>query len=121
MPPPIVVRLSDYIPPNKKKESYLIYIIKDWVLNHDILGFVFKQSLHREIISRSRRLMQLLNEMRAMNEEIITMIWNAGFTSQEKDVTDEIFGMLGFLFYDLSPSNQSIIILLICTTPPHRN
>ena len=110
MPPPTVVRLSDYIPPGQTEDSFLIYNIKDWVLKHDILNFVFKQSIHREVISRSRRLMQLLAEMHAIDNEMIRMIWNAGYNSQEKDITDEIFGMLGFLFYDLATDVQSVLI-----------
>eukprot|EP01033_Poteriospumella_lacustris_P000104 gene104-67_t len=65
-----------------------------WLVDQEILNQVFNASMHREIINRSLKLLQFLQEYEALPASKLQEIWTAGVKSREKDITDEIFSTI---------------------------
>lgn len=65
-----------------------------WLVDQEILNQVFNTSMHREIINRSLKLLQFLQEYEALPASRLQEIWTAGVKSREKDITDEIFSTI---------------------------
>ena len=73
----------------------MVYRLPKWCLEHDLLTLVFSQSsLHREIISRSTKLVLFLSEMNALTTAHVQLMWKAAMASHEADIVDEIFSLL---------------------------
>lgn len=84
---------------------------------------MFGQSLHREVILRSKGLVAVLVELRAIGQEHASMMWKAGLECHEEDITDEIFTILSSVLHRFTEQAQSSVLDLIldsCNdTDPH--
>lgn len=108
-PTPTVVRLEDYFPPGTPPESFLMVSLKNWALQHQLVQSVFS-SMHREIISRSSKLVTFLAQYEALDEDMLRQIWNAGLSSPDEDSMNEIFVLLCSVFHQLR-SEMKIALL----------
>ena len=94
-PPPILERGDDYVPEGYDTSQCLVHRLPKWCLEHDLLTLVFSQSsLHREIISRSTKLVLFLSEVNALTTAHVHLMWKAAISSHEADIVDEIFSLL---------------------------
>ena len=82
--PPTVRRLSDLYTSTKTADFFLINKLQKWAVENDLIGLVFGQSPHREIISRSISLVSMLAKIRAVTGEMLRLIWSAGTSGQVK-------------------------------------
>ena len=72
-------------------ELHLFAQLPQWILQQDILGYVFTTSPHREIISRSTKLIAFLAESQELlTAEHVMVIWRAAMASHDTDIVDEI-------------------------------
>eukprot|EP01034_Spumella_vulgaris_P021785 gene21785-27854_t len=80
---------------NVEKDCMLDRRLLQWVAQKDVLTLVFgASSLHREIISRSGRLLQFLCHYDFLSLEQVHNVWKAAMQSHDTDVADEIFAQL---------------------------
>ena len=110
-PPPTVKPLEDYyLRPDETLDDYMIHVIKSWALQHDVLGSAFNESLHREIISRSVKLVCLLATLGALDKGTVLKIWQAAHSSQEEGITNEICTLVATIFQYLEVDMQMTLI-----------
>lgn len=75
-----------------------------WCIAGDVLSQVFNASMHREIINRSIKLLQFLQEYNALSDAKLKEIWICAIKSREKDISDEIFSIFVQLLASSSPA-----------------
>jgi len=95
-PPPCLTRLEP-LPvhdTNGRAATSLVDSLLTWALENKLLDKVFGQSIHREIVSRSKHLVTLLAEENRLEEEAVRMIWKVGMQSHAEEIHDEVFSLL---------------------------
>lgn len=108
-------------PPTFTAISYLSYfdlsndnlLIKKfikWVTESDILSFVFKTSIHREIVSRSESVLLFLAEHQAIKLDLLEMIWKCAIQNSDDDAVDEVLNILALICVKLRKDLFKIII-----------
>jgi len=97
-PPPRIIKREEYVPPSRTIDSYLSHNLKRWAVRLNLINNLFNNSLHREIISRSSKLLLFLLDLDALDFDTIKLIWSAGYNSQEEDITEEIFTLISSIF-----------------------
>jgi ubiquitin carboxyl-terminal hydrolase 9/24 len=94
LPCPILKRGDAVVGHDGLREDSIDLRLVRWCQDQDVLSQVFNASMHREIINRSIKLLQFLQEYNALPVSKLNEIWNASIKSREKDITDEIFSIL---------------------------
>jgi len=93
-PPPTIVKIGKLIPAGMSEEACLINTLPHWCAQNDLIGLVFTASPHREIISRSTKLISLLASTNSLTPAHLQTIWKTAITTHDVDITDEIFSLL---------------------------
>lgn len=94
-PSPTARRGPNIVGPNASKEDFLDYKIIQWCDEHEILSQAFNSSnMHREIVSRSIKLLQYLQEYDKLTVGKLHEIWTVGFKCRDKDIMEEIFSVI---------------------------
>ena len=93
-PPPVIKRGELLLGTNMTREAYFDYQLLDLCAKNQLLSTLFGSSIHREIISRSGKLLLFLAEYDNMNINDIEMIWKAAIQNNEVDIVDEVFTIL---------------------------
>eukprot|EP01038_Epipyxis_sp_PR26KG_P004500 gene4500-6357_t len=93
-PAPIFKRNGVLLPKGMTKEMFFDSKLISWSVEKNFVAYIFGQSIHREIISRSCKFLIFLAEYNAISVEQIRMIWKAALTNNDVDIVDEIFSLL---------------------------
>ena len=93
-PAPTLERVGELIEEGTDTSEFLVHKLSRWCLRNDLLGLVFSHSVHREVISRSTKLVMFLSSMDVLTEEHILLIWKAAMQSPDMDIVEEIFCLL---------------------------
>lgn len=93
-PAPKLKRGPPSIGKNMTRDAYLDMKTLDWMEQNDILSLAFGGSMHREIISRSGKVLLYMAEYEVLNEEKLDLIWKAGLKTRDDDAAEEIFLLL---------------------------
>lgn len=94
LPCPVLKRGDAVVGSNGKQNDSIDLRLVKWCQDQDVLSQVFNTSMHREIINRSVKLLQFLQEYNALPVSKLNEIWSASIKSREKDITDEIFSII---------------------------
>lgn len=109
-PAPILTRIGSHIPDGMIEDMYLCYRIPFWVRDSGLLGKLFGESAHVEIVNRSLKLMSFLNESGSLTDEDIRLIWKAATQSHDATLVDEFFFILVSLSQTLEERLFSVLI-----------
>ena len=111
-PPPLLTRVGSQIPEGWTEDMYLYYKVPLWVRENGLLGKLFGESAHSEILSRSLKLMLFLAESGGLKDEDIHSIWKAATQKADSALVDEFF----FVLVSLSPSLEERLynVLINC-------
>lgn len=93
-PPPILKKGSLLISKGLTREQYFDYKLLELCGKSNLLGSIFGPSMHREIVSRSGKLLQFLTEYDSFKRSDLQLIWKAAMQCHEADIVDEIFSVL---------------------------
>lgn len=93
-PPPALERVGELVDQGTDTTEYLIHKLSKWCLGNDLLNLVFSQSVHREVVSRSAKLVMFLSSIDVLTEEHVLLIWRAAMQSPDMDIVEEIFCLL---------------------------
>jgi hypothetical protein len=93
-PAPTLERVGEIIPEGLDSKECLINKLPKWCTDNDLLNLIFSQSMHREIILRSTKLIMFLSSVNELTSAHIKMIWKAAMTSHDNDIVDEILLLL---------------------------
>lgn len=109
-PPPVLTRLESVIPAGMTEEMYLYYKVPLWVRDNSLLGKLFGESAHPEIVNRSLKLMLFLAESGSLKDEDIHLIWKAAVQSHDNALVDEFFNLLVGLSQNLKEQQYNVLI-----------
>lgn len=113
-PPPILEPKGRYVPnASISIDSFLISKIPAWVEAGGVLDVVFGTTMHRELISRSRKLFNFLADVDALTESYIHKIWKASMSCHDSELSDEILGLLGALSLHLNDTLYGTLMDLL--------
>ena len=113
-PPPLLEARGHFIPDTGRSiDEYLISKVPAWIEEGNILGLVFGTTMHRELISRSRKLLNFLADVNALTEVQLRMIWAAGMRCHDAEISDEIQSLLGALSLHMNPSLYDLLMDLL--------
>lgn len=115
-PPPVLVRQDYLLPEGSTIDIFLIAQLQNWALKNNLVSQVFGTSIHRELISRSSKLLYLLAEADLITGSHLRLIWKAGCQSHEIEVIDEINSLLASLSQYLSDDLFAELISLVLET-----
>mmetsp|Transcript_1602 Transcript_1602/g.2995 ORF Transcript_1602/g.2995 Transcript_1602/m.2995 type:complete len:2808 (-) Transcript_1602:373-8796(-) len=88
-PAPTLTRMARTPDPDGFNETVL-----RWITEQKLIEKVFGPGIHREIVSRSKSLVQLLVEENQLADESVEAIYRVGATHQEDDIVEEVFQLL---------------------------
>ena len=108
-PPPTLTRVGSHIPEGMTEDMYLYYRVRIWVRENDLLGKLFGESAHPEIVSRSLKLMTFLADG-YLKDEDIKLIWKAAAQSHDSALVDEFFVILVTLSQTLDEELFQVLI-----------
>lgn len=111
-PCPVVRRHDIVIPPGMTKDMFLDAEVIAWCTKGDLLTEIFGNSIHREIISRSGKLLIFLAEYDILDAKFLSLLWKAVLTNNDNDIVDEILCQLVHLSPYLSGELFSYLINL---------
>ena len=100
-PPPVLVRLEAIEGEDGQPLPCLMDTLLKWTRDEHLLEKVFGQSVHREIVSRSKNLLVLLGETDRLSAADIEMVWRVGAQTGTED-TQEVFSLLASVSLHLS-------------------
>ena len=109
-PPPVLSRLESVIPDGMTEDMFLYYKLPLWVRDNSLLGKLFGESAHPEIVNRSLKLMLFLAESGALKDEDIHLIWRAAVQSHDNALVDEFFSLLVGLSQNLKEHQYNVLI-----------
>ena len=93
-PAPTLERVGELVEEGTDTSEHLVHKLSRWCLKNDLLDLVFSQSVHREVVSRSAKLVMFLSSVDVLREEHILQVWKAAMQSPDMDIVEEIFCLL---------------------------
>ena len=104
-PAPTLTRLTRTSDPDGFNETVL-----RWINEQKLIEKVFGPGIHREIVSRSKSLVQLLVEENHLADDSIRAIYRVGTTHQEDDIVEEVFGLLASCSRYMSDTSYGVLM-----------
>jgi hypothetical protein len=91
--------------PDTPNLDHLDQKLLHWCGVQNLLNYIFGPSIHREIVTRSAKLLVFLTEYDFLKRADLHLIWKAAMDSTEIDIVEEVFLILEtltpYLKYDL--------------------
>ena len=109
-PAPTLERVGELVDEGTDVSDYLVHKLSRWCLQNDLLNLVFSQSVHREVVSRSAKLVMFLSSVDVLREEHILQVWKAALQSPDMDIVEEIFCLLVQVSARLKESLYTVLI-----------
>ncbi len=107
-PPPKLEKLGSLVDPGREEHDTLENMLVRWVSDNSVVMAVFGDSIHREIVNRSAKLLQFLCETQVVEGRLtkshIDTIWNSCLGSAEAELQEEIYNLMGMFVVSARPS-----------------
>jgi hypothetical protein len=101
-PVPILTPIDEIIAEGMTPDDYLYHKLPNWVIKHDIMDQLFGcTSVHREIISRSVKIVNMLSDCHLLTPDLLNLMWTSVTNSHDADTTEEILILLSNLLPSL--------------------
>lgn len=114
---PCLTPIGEIIPEGMTPDDFLFHKLPKWVIEHDIMGQLFgSSSVHREIISRSVKLVKMLADCNLLTPDLLNLMWTSVTNSHDVDTTEEILLLLSNLLPSLENDLFCSLIDLIHAT-----
>jgi ubiquitin C-terminal hydrolase len=111
-PPPVLCRLEPIVDSEGKSIDCLMDTLVSWSRHNKLLEKVFEQSLHREIVSRSKNLLMLLGETDNLTASDLKAIWKVGMQNGAEEIQEEVFSLLASISLHFSDSTFDVLCSL---------
>lgn len=112
-PPPKLTPKGWSVDAGSSRESYMDMKVLHWCQENDLVEIAFNpSSIHREIVSRSCKLLLYLSEYEVLSADQIQKIWKAAIDSHDLDIVEEVFYVLSQLSAVISQSNFELVMNL---------
>ncbi len=107
-PPPKLEKLGSLLDTRRENGDTLEHKLVRWASENKVVMAVFGDSIHREVVNRSAKLLQFLCETEVedgrLTESDIDIVWNSCLGSAEAELQEEIYGLLSTLVVSASPN-----------------
>ena len=115
-PAPTLERIGELVDEGTDTSEELVHKLSRWCLKNDLLDLVFSQSVHREVVSRSAKLVMFLSAVDVLREEHVLQVWKAAMASPDMEIVEEIFCLLVQVSARLKESLYTVLINTALTT-----
>ena len=109
-PAPTLERIGELVDEGTDTSEELVHKLSRWCLKNDLLDLVFSQSVHREVVSRSAKLVMFLSAVDVLKEEHVLQVWKAAMASPDMEIVEEIFCLLVQVSARLKESLYTVLI-----------
>ncbi len=107
-PPPKLEKLGPLVDPGREEDDTLEHKLVRWVSENKVVMAVFGDSIHREVVNRSAKLLQFLCETQVeegrLTKSDIDIVWNSCLGSAEAELQEEIYSLLSMLVVTAPPN-----------------
>eukprot|EP01084_Bolivina_argentea_P112617 200844_1 len=107
-PPPKLEKLGSLVDPGREEDDTLEHKLVRWVSKNRMAMAVFGDSIHREVVNRSAKLLQFLCETQVeegrLTKSDIDIVWNSCLGSAEAELQEEIYSLLSTLVVTAPPN-----------------
>ena len=103
-PGPTLRKDGVYLPAGEQSDTLLINLIPQWFRSGKVLRSIFGDNVSREVVARSKQLLQHVATSEALTTEDLEVIWMAALREGDVIIAENIFDLLAELSPKLAPA-----------------